>query len=102
MPLISHLTCQVWDYNRSAEMRDTEGGVSKRSVLEQVCIQTEQHEPEKKQRKLGDYELMRSEELVGRLFVKQSDCIAQSVDQMDAFQDVPHVWAIDNAMRVGV
>ncbi len=32
-------TCgaQVWDFNRSAEMRDTEGGVSKRSVLEQVA-----------------------------------------------------------------
>lgn len=27
---------QVWDFNRSAEMRDTEGGTSKRSVLEQV------------------------------------------------------------------
>jgi argininosuccinate lyase len=25
----------VWDYQRSAEMRDTEGGTSKRSVLEQ-------------------------------------------------------------------
>jgi argininosuccinate lyase len=28
---------QVWDFNRSAEMRDTEGGVSKRSVKEQVA-----------------------------------------------------------------
>lgn len=28
---------QVWDFNRSAEMRDTEGGASKRSVLEQVA-----------------------------------------------------------------
>lgn len=27
---------QVWDFNRSAEMRDTEGGASKRSVKEQV------------------------------------------------------------------
>jgi argininosuccinate lyase len=27
---------QVWDFQRSAEMRDTEGGVSRRSVLEQV------------------------------------------------------------------
>ena len=27
---------QVWDYNRSAEMRDTEGGASKRSVMEQA------------------------------------------------------------------
>ena len=27
---------QVWDFNRSAEMRDTEGGASKRSVMEQV------------------------------------------------------------------
>jgi argininosuccinate lyase len=26
----------VWDFNRSAEMRDTEGGASKRSVMEQV------------------------------------------------------------------
>jgi argininosuccinate lyase len=29
--------CQVWDYERSADMRDTEGGASKRSVLEQVA-----------------------------------------------------------------
>ena len=28
--------CQVWDYRRSAEMRDTEGGASKRSVLQQA------------------------------------------------------------------
>jgi len=28
---------QVWDFNRSAETRDTEGGASKRSVLEQVA-----------------------------------------------------------------
>lgn len=28
---------QVWDFNRSAEMRDTEGGASKRSVLEQAA-----------------------------------------------------------------
>ena len=39
---------QVWDFNRSAEMRDTEGGVSKRSVLEQVdkmkrYLKEEQH-----------------------------------------------------------
>lgn len=27
---------EVWDFNRSAEMRDTEGGASSRSVLEQV------------------------------------------------------------------
>lgn len=27
---------QVWDYNRSAEMRDTEGGASQRSVLQQA------------------------------------------------------------------
>ncbi|KXZ44383.1 hypothetical protein GPECTOR_68g354 [Gonium pectorale] len=27
----------VWDFNRSAEMRDTEGGTSSRSVLEQVA-----------------------------------------------------------------
>jgi len=31
------LGVQVWDFNRSAEMRDTEGGASKRSVLEQVA-----------------------------------------------------------------
>ena len=30
------LSCQVWDYRRSAEMRDTEGGASKRSVLQQA------------------------------------------------------------------
>lgn len=35
-PLFSDDVAEVWDYNRSAEMRDTEGGVSKRSVLEQV------------------------------------------------------------------
>lgn len=29
--------CQVWDFDRSAEMRDTEGGASKRSVKEQVA-----------------------------------------------------------------
>ncbi len=34
-PLSVHAV-QVWDFNRSAEMRDTEGGASKRSVLEQV------------------------------------------------------------------
>lgn len=39
---LSHITraaaspLQVWDFNRSAEMRDTEGGTSTRSVLEQV------------------------------------------------------------------
>lgn len=27
---------QVWDYRRSAEMRNTEGGASKRSVLQQA------------------------------------------------------------------
>ena len=32
----ARLPAQVWDFNRSAEMRDTEGGASKRSVLEQV------------------------------------------------------------------
>lgn len=35
-PLFSEDVTLVWDFNRSAEMRDTEGGVSKRSVLEQV------------------------------------------------------------------
>ena len=34
--LSANPSCQVWDYNRSAEMRDTEGGASKRSVLEQA------------------------------------------------------------------
>jgi hypothetical protein len=28
---------QVWSFERSAESRDTEGGTSKRSVLEQVA-----------------------------------------------------------------
>ena len=28
---------QVWDFQRSAEMRDTEGGASRRSVLEQAA-----------------------------------------------------------------
>ena len=28
---------QVWDYARSADSRDTEGGASKRSLLEQVA-----------------------------------------------------------------
>jgi argininosuccinate lyase len=35
-PLFADDVAEVWDYNRSAEMRDTEGGASKRSVLEQV------------------------------------------------------------------
>jgi argininosuccinate lyase len=35
-PLFGEDVTQVWDFNRSAEMRDTEGGASKRSVLEQV------------------------------------------------------------------
>ena len=34
-PLVENMR-QVWDFNRSAEMRDSEGGASKRSVLEQV------------------------------------------------------------------
>ena len=34
--MIAGVLLQVWDYNRSAEMRDTEGGASKRSVLEQA------------------------------------------------------------------
>ncbi len=38
---LCHAACpcsplQVWDFNRSAEMRDTEGGTSTRSVLDQV------------------------------------------------------------------
>ena len=37
LPLTGNLImCQVWDYRRSAEMRDTEGGASKRSVLQQA------------------------------------------------------------------
>ncbi|KAL4446257.1 hypothetical protein ABPG77_003064 [Micractinium sp. CCAP 211/92] len=35
-PLFGDDVVEVWDFNRSAEMRDTEGGASKRSVLEQV------------------------------------------------------------------
>nr|QKY14862.1 argininosuccinate lyase (ASL) [Polytomella parva] len=35
-PLFTDDVVSVWDFNRSAEMRDTEGGASKRSVLEQV------------------------------------------------------------------
>ena len=36
-PCLVPLSPQVWDFNRSAEMRDTEGGASKRSVLEQIA-----------------------------------------------------------------
>ncbi|KAF5839870.1 L-Aspartase-like protein [Dunaliella salina] len=36
-PLFEKDVEQVWDFNRSAETRDTEGGASKRSVLEQVA-----------------------------------------------------------------
>jgi len=36
-PLFEEDVEQVWDFNRSAETRDTEGGASKRSVLEQVA-----------------------------------------------------------------
>jgi argininosuccinate lyase len=36
-PCLNSFPAQVWDFNRSAEMRDTEGGASKRSVLEQVA-----------------------------------------------------------------
>lgn len=35
-PLFTDDVASVWDFNRSAEMRDTEGGTSKRAVLEQV------------------------------------------------------------------
>lgn len=35
-PLFEEDVALVWDFQRSAEMRDTEGGASKRSVLEQV------------------------------------------------------------------
>lgn len=37
-PLFTDDVVQVWDFNRSAEMRDTKGGASKRSVLEQVAL----------------------------------------------------------------
>lgn len=36
-PLFENDVNDVWDFQRSAEMRDTEGGASKRSVLEQVA-----------------------------------------------------------------
>ena len=36
-PLFEDDVADVWDFQRSAEMRDTEGGASKRSVLEQVA-----------------------------------------------------------------
>ncbi|MEW5314524.1 MAG: hypothetical protein WDW38_006016 [Sanguina aurantia] len=36
-PLFSEDVALVWDFDRSAEMRDTEGGASKRSVKEQVA-----------------------------------------------------------------
>ncbi len=35
-PLFTDDVAAVWDFDRSAEMRDTEGGASKRSVLEQA------------------------------------------------------------------
>ncbi|PRW61120.1 argininosuccinate lyase [Chlorella sorokiniana] len=35
-PLFADDVVEVWDFQRSAEMRDTEGGASRRSVLEQV------------------------------------------------------------------
>jgi len=35
-PLFDEDVVEVWDYQRSAEMRDTEGGTSKRSVMEQI------------------------------------------------------------------
>ena len=35
-PLFADDVVLVWDFNRSAEMRDTEGGASKRSVIEQI------------------------------------------------------------------
>lgn len=36
-PLFADDVQQVWSFERSAESRDTEGGTSKRSVLEQVA-----------------------------------------------------------------
>jgi len=35
-PLFAEDVVQVWDYSRSADARDTEGGASKRSLMEQV------------------------------------------------------------------
>ena len=35
-PLFADDVTAVWDFNRSVEMRDTEGGTSKRSVMQQV------------------------------------------------------------------
>lgn len=36
-PLFDDDVAEVWDYERSADTRDSEGGASKRSVLEQVA-----------------------------------------------------------------
>lgn len=36
-PLFAEDVAQVWDFTRSADARDSEGGASKRSVLEQVA-----------------------------------------------------------------
>jgi argininosuccinate lyase len=36
-PLFADDVAEVWDYERSAETRDTEGGSSRRSVMEQVA-----------------------------------------------------------------
>lgn len=35
-PLFADDVAEVWDFRRSADMRDTEGGASERSVLEQI------------------------------------------------------------------
>lgn len=36
-PLFADDVAEVWDFTTSAERRDTEGGVSKRSVMEQCA-----------------------------------------------------------------
>ncbi len=36
-PLFADDVVEVWNYERSANARDSEGGASKRSVLEQVA-----------------------------------------------------------------
>lgn len=36
-PMFEEDVAKVWDFNRSAETRDSEGGASKRSVMEQVA-----------------------------------------------------------------
>lgn len=47
-PLFAEDVVLVWDFNRSAEMRDTEGGASKRSVIEQIEKMRKYQDAEKK------------------------------------------------------